>query len=380
MFVPGLPRQGTPTKKSPRPANVVPMNMEPQAVYELHPQPHAPGTHTHINDPAFLLHGGHAHPIPSHYDAHGYPLDHSSHPNAHMGMGMGGMHMPTAAAMPFNHMDPHGHGHMGSYHHPGGMIPPVVPSAFGMPMPIGPYAGGMFGMQGQGGFHGVQGLQGMMGNSPTNTGSVSHQLLPPAAGATEVPAAHVPAASVEPSIEKKVTVDAVDAVDAETHARYEHKKEIEEKKKELAFQEMSKELREELRTIRDKYETIVKFDASIHITIEEHRRKLKEKQDECDHYIDSKLYEKQKNFDREISEAKYDNKKNEENYITSMDQYKATVSKLDEECLRIENIIKLNTNEMNELKINFDKEKHELNDLNIESLSRSEELRINELS
>ena len=86
-------------------------------------------------------------------------------------------------------------------------------------------------------------------------------------------------------------------------ARLERNWEVEKAKHEMAFNDMSKEMRDELRTMRDKYDSIVKFDAAIHITLVEHRERLKQKQDECDHYIDTKLYEKQKIFDRDIAEV-----------------------------------------------------------------------------
>jgi hypothetical protein len=122
----------------------------------------------------------------------------------------------------------------------------------------------------------------------------------------------------------------------ELRARKEREYEIEKKKRELAFNDMSKDMRNELNAMRDKYESIIKFDSAIHITLDEHRERLKMKQDEADHYIDSKLYEKQKIFDREIVEIKLKSQESDENYVKSMDQYKDVVKKLDGECHRLE--------------------------------------------
>ena len=126
------------------------------------------------------------------------------------------------------------------------------------------------------------------------------------------------------------------ALTAEMQARKEREWDVEKEKRELAFSDIQKELRQELRVMRDKYEHIVKFDAAIHITLAEHRERLKLKQDECDHYVDSKLYEKQKAFDREFAELKIDAKRTEDNYVATMDTYKEVVQKLDTECHRLE--------------------------------------------
>ena len=125
-------------------------------------------------------------------------------------------------------------------------------------------------------------------------------------------------------------------INAEVQARKEHEWAVEKKKREMAFTDMSKDLREELRGMRDKYETIIKFDSAVHMSLEDHRERMKIKQDEADHYIDSKLYEKQKTFDREVEEIKLKAKESDDNYVKTMDSYKDVVSKLDSECHRLE--------------------------------------------
>jgi len=145
--------------------------------------------------------------------------------------------------------------------------------------------------------------------------------------------------SSKPASTRKTSSPSTDValtLSIEAQARKERDWDIEKEKRELLFQDMGKELREDLRNMREKYDSIIKFDSAIHISLEECRERLKQKQDECDHYVDSKLYEKQKAFDRQFAELKIDAKRTEDNYSTTMDTYKDVVGKLDAECHKLE--------------------------------------------
>ncbi len=108
-----------------------------------------------------------------------------------------------------------------------------------------------------------------------------------------------------------------------------------------------KDLREDLKTMREKYENIIKFDSSIHISIEEHKEALKAKVEEHDKYLESKMEERTRKFEIELKTQKDDIQRAHRDAIEDhtkmltqsdeqMMKFKTTLTHLDDECSRLE--------------------------------------------